>query len=299
MLEDRISIYEKYKDDRELLKKQNNPTPAQYKKEFPFLKEVDSLALANAQINLNTAYKNFFVGNAKFPNFKSKKGNKPSYTTNNQGDTIYIERVAKKKAYIKLPKLKTKVRIIMHREISKNFRIKSATITQLPSGKYEISILTEYNMKVKEKSIEKSVGLDFAMKDFFVSSDGEIANYPRYYHKMLEKLAGKQKILARRDKGSNRREKQRIKVSKIHEKIKNQRKDFLHKISRKLADYYDAVFFEDINLQDMSQALNFGRSVTDNGFGMFRGFLEYKLEEQGKTYLEIDKWFPSSKSVEK
>jgi len=183
----------------------------------------------------------------------------------------------------------------MHREISKNFRIKSATITQLPSGKYEISILTEYNMKVKEKSIEKSVGLDFAMKDFFVSSDGEIANYPRYYHKMLEKLAGEQKILARRDKGSNRREKQRIKVSKIHEKIKNQRKDFLHKISRKLADYYDAVFFEDINLQDMSQALNFGRSVTDNGFGMFRGFLEYKLEEQGKTYLEIDKWFPSSK----
>lgn len=295
LLEERTEVYEKYKHDKELLRKQKHSTPAKLKEEYPFLKEVDSLALANAQINLNRAFTNFFRGDANFPRFKSKNRDKLSYTTNNQGDTIRIERVAKKRAYIKLPKLKNKVRIIMHREIPEDYKIKSATITQLPSRKYEISILTEFEKEVKKQPIKKSVGLDFAMRDFFVSSDGKRANYPRYYRKMLEKLAKEQRILSRREKGSNRWEKQRIRVTKIHEKVKNQRKDFLHKLSRQIADRYDAVLLEDINLRDMSQALNFGKSIADNGFGMFREFLEYKLEEQGKVLQKIDKWYPSSK----
>lgn len=295
MLADRISIYDKYKSDKALLKKQKNPTPAHYKKAFPFLKDVDSLALANSQMNLGRAFSNFFKGDAKFPNFKSKRRDRASYTTNNQKGTIHIENLGNRKAFIKLPKLKTKVKVILHREIPKDHLIKSATIYQLPSGKYEVSILTEYHKTIEVVPVKETVGLDYSMADFYVSSDGEIANYPRYYRLMQDKLAKEQKILARRKVGSNRYETQRIKVAKFHEKVKNQRKDFLHKTSTKLAERYDAVFLEDINLRDMSRALRFGKSISDNGFGMFREFLAYKLEERGKVLLKIDKWFPSSK----
>lgn len=122
------------------------------------------------------------------------------------------------------------------------------------------------------------------------------ANYPRFYRQALEKLAQAQRVLSRRKKGSNRWHKQRLKVAKLHEKIANQRKDFLHKTSRQLANQYDGVVIEDLNMKGMSQALHFGKSVYDNGWGMFTTFLQYKLEEQGKQLIKIAKWFPSSKT---
>jgi len=156
MLAERKETYEKFKDDKELLKKQKFPTPAKYKSEFPFLKEVDSLALANAQMNLQTAYKNFFEGNADFPKFKNRKA-KQSYTTNLVNGNIEL-----KDGHIKLPKLKL-VRIKQHREIPADYKLKSCTISRTKSGKYYVSVLTEYEKDIQPKTIENVIGLDFAM----------------------------------------------------------------------------------------------------------------------------------------
>ena len=289
MLAERIEIHEKCKDNKEALKKQKFPTPAKYKQEYPWLKEVDSLALANAQLNLQKAYRSFFSGRSAFPKFKSRK-TKQSYTTHMVNGNIKLV-----DGYIKLPKLKW-VKLKQHREIPVHHIIKACTITKTKTGKYFIAILTEYKHQPVPKEIENVVGLDFAMHTLYVDSEGKRANYPRFYRQALEKLAQAQRVLSRRKKGSNRWHKQRLKVAKLHEKIANQRKDFLHQTSRQLANRYDAVVIEDLNMKGMSQALHFGKSVADNAWGMFTTFLQYKLEEQGKKLIKIDKWFASSKT---
>jgi putative transposase len=289
MLAERKETYEKYKVNKELLKKQKFPTPAKYKNEFPFLKEVDSLALANAQINLQNAYKNFFEGNAEFPKFKNRKS-KQSYTTNRVNGNIELQ-----DGHIKLPKLKL-VKIKQHREIPENYKLKSCTISKMKSGKYYISILTEYEKEITSSTIQHVVGLDFAMDGLYVESEqGEKANYPRFYRQSLDKLAKEQRILSRRKKGSTRWEKQRLKVANLQEKTVNQRKNFLHHKSKELVTNYDAVIIEDLDMKGMSRALHFGKSVHDNSWGMFTTFLKYKLKEQGKRLIKIDKWFPSTK----
>jgi putative transposase len=288
MLAERKETYEKFKNDKDLLKKQKFPTPAKYKGEFPFLKEVDSLALANAQINLQTAYKNFFEGHAEFPKFKNRKA-KQTYTTN-----LVNENIELKDGHIKLPKLKL-VRIKQHREIPADYKLKSCTISRTKSGKYYVSVLTEYEKDIWSKKIENVVGLDFAMAELYVSSENEKANYPRYYRVMSEKVAKAQRILSKRKKGSTRWNKQRLRVAKLHEKVANQRMNFLHHKSKELASNFDAVVIEDLNMKGMSQALYFGKSVHDNAWGMFTTFLAYKLKEQGKQLVKIDKWFPSTK----
>ncbi|MBF4500309.1 transposase [Savagea sp. SN6] len=290
MLAERKETYEKFKDDKEALKKQKFPTPAKYKGEFPFLKEVDSLALANAQIHLQNAYKNFFEGRAEFPKFKSKK-KKQSYTTNMVNSNIKLEN-----GHIKLPKIKKPIKIKQHREIPADHKIKSCTISKTKTGKYYISSLTEYEKEIKPVSIQKVVGLDFAMDGLYVESEqGKKANYPRFYRQSLDKLAKAQRILSRRKKGSARWNKQRLVVAKLHEKVANQRKNFLHHKSKELATNYDAVIIEDLDMKGMSKALRFGKSVHDNGWGMFTTFLAYKLKERGKQLIKIDKWFPSTK----
>jgi len=286
MLSDKI---EHYNNTKERL----NNTPAQYKKEFEWLKEVDSLALANAQMNLQTAYGNFFrdtkVG---FPKFKSKKRSKLSYTTNYQKGTIGLSEDNK---YVKLPKLK-QVRIKCHRQIGKDEVIKSCTISKTPTGKYYISILVEYEKETIQKKSEKVLGLDYSSPSFYHSSEDKKANYPRYYRLMEDKLAKEQRSLSRKKKDSNNYHKQRIKVAKVHEKIVNQRKDWLHKESRKLVNEYDAIIIEDLNMRGMSKSLKLGKSTLDNGFGYFKTFLEYKLANEGKQLIKINKWFPSTKT---
>ena len=197
---------------------------------------------------------------------------------------------------IKLPKLKF-VRLNQHREIPSHHIIKSCTISRSGTGKYHISILTEYEHTPIPKEIKRIVGLDFAMNGLFVESEqGEKANYPRFYRQALVKLGKEQRVLSRRIKGSARYERQRITVAKLHEQVANQRKDFLHKKSRQLANQYDCVVIEDLNMKGMAQALRFGKSVEDNGWGMFTAFLHYKLWEQGKYLVKINKWFPSTKT---
>lgn len=265
-------------------------TPAMYKKEFPWLKEVDSLALANAQMNMKKAFTNFFQKRAQFPKFKSKKHPKRSYSTNSVNNSIRIEGNK-----VKLPKLGL-VTFVNHRLIPQDHKIKSATISRTSTGKYFISILIEYQMEIIKQPSYNTVGLDFSMKELYVSSDGKKANFPRYYRAMEKKLARAQRKLSKRVKGSNNYHKQRLIVAKLHEKVANQRKDLLHKKSRELVSTYGAIAIEDLNMKGMSQALNFGKSVSDNGWGMFTTFLEYKVKLEGKQVVKIDKWYPSSKT---
>lgn len=282
MLADKI---EHYKNTGEKL----NNTPAQYKKEFEWLKEVDSLALANAQLNLQTAYNNFFRSKSVgFPKFKSKKSNHRSYTTNcTNGNIKFID------GYIVLPKL-GKVKIKQHRNIQADYKLKSVTVSQSPSGKYFVSILFEYDSVITKKEPKTFLGLDYSMHELYVDSNGNEPCYSKYYRKSEKRLKRAQQKLSKMQKGSKNRDKQRKRVAILHEKIANQRKDFLHKLSRQIANVYDCVCIESLNMQAMSQSLNFGKSVHDNGWGMFTTYLKYKLEDMGKQLVKVDKFFASS-----
>lgn len=285
MLSDKIEYYNE-------TKQRLNNTPAQYKAEFEWLKEVDSLALANAQINLQTAYRNFFRSpKTGFPKFKSKKRSKLTYTTNNQKGTVSII-----DGKIKLPKVGL-VKMKQHRLIPSDQKIKSATISKTPSGKYYVSILVEYEQTIPDIQLDKNkaLGLDYASHSFYVDSQGREADYPKFYRKAQDKLAREQRKLANMKYGSNSYHKQKIKVARIHEKVANQRLDWIHKLSTRLANEYDIVCVEDINMQNMARSLKLGKSTNDNGFGMFRNILSYKLADRGKAFVKIDKWFPSSK----
>ena len=282
MLSDKINHYEETKQ------KLNN-TPAQYKSKFPWLKEVDSLALANAQMNLQTAYNSFFR-NPKigFPKFKSKKSNRRSYTTNCVNGNISIDN-----GFLKLPKVGL-VKLKQHRLILSNYKLKSVTISQTPSGKYYASVLFEYENQIQEQELHDFLGLDFSMHGLYKDSNGNEPAYPRYYRQAEERLKREQRKLTLMQKGSKNRSKQRIKVANLHEKVANQRKDFLHKQSRQIVNAYDCVCIENLDMKAMSQSLNFGKSVADDGWGMFVTFLKYKLEETGKRLVKVNKFFASS-----
>lgn len=284
MLADKIKHYEETKQTL-------NNTPAQYKTEFVWLKEVDSLALANAQMNLQAAYSNFFKNpNTGFPKFKSKKSNRKSYTTNCVNGNISIE-----DGHIKLPKIGL-VKLKQHRIIPSDHKLKSVTVSRTPSGKYYASVLFEYDNQVPQIEPQDFLGLDFSMHELYKDSEGNEPQYPRYYRQTEKKLKKEQRKLSKMVKGSNNRAKQRIKVAKLHEKVANQRKDFLHKQSRQIANAYDCVCIEDLDMKAMSQCLNFGKSVSDNGWGMFTTYLKDKLEDMGKQLVKVDRFFASSQT---
>ena len=272
------------------------PRPAMYKKDYPWLKEVDSLALCNAQLHLETAYKNHKERkDAGYPRFKRKHDSTCSYTTNVVNGNIRLEENRKK---LRLPKVGS-VRIKVHRDIPEEGKLKSVTVVREASGKYYASLLYEIpereNQTKGDTADEKVLGIDFAMRGLAVFSDGSRADYPGYYRDAEERLAREQRKLSHCEKGSRNYVKQKKRVAVLHEKVRNQRKDFLHKLSRALADEYDVIGVEDIDMRAMSRSLHFGKSVMDNGYGMFRTMLEYKLEEQGKVLVKTDRFFPSSK----
>ena len=267
-------------------------TPARYKSEFPWLKEVDSLALCNAQLHLQTAYKNFFRDDsAGFPKFKSKKKSVKSYTTNYVNGNIVLQN-----GKLKLPKAGW-VRIRQHRKIEEGYQLKGATITQEADERYYVALLYSCEEPVNEiRKAESVIGLDFSMKELYVDSNGNHAAYPHFFSKAQKKLAREQRKLSHCEQGSNRYKKQKKKVARIHTHIAHQRKDFLHKESRKIANSYDIVCMEDLNMKEMSQDMCFGKRVHDNGWGMFTDFLAYKMERAGKKLVRIDRWYPSSKT---
>lgn len=287
MLEDKINYYQE-------TKKSLSVTPAKYKQEFEWLKEVDSYSLCNEQMNLQTAFNNFFR-NPKigFPKFKSKKTDKSSFTTSNVNNVIRVSENHR----IHLSKLGW-VNFKEHRKIPTDYRIKSATITKTPSGKYYISVLTEYEYEIPKRVLDKnkSLGLDYSSHEFYVDNQGRSPeNLHHYYRDLQGKLAFHQRKLSHMVRGSNNYMKQKIVVARIHERISNQRKDFIEKESTKLANLYDIICLEDIDLSNIAQSLNLGKSTLDNAFGMFRTRLEQKMTLQGKLVIKIDKWFPSSK----
>lgn len=282
MLSDKIRHYGETKQ------KLNN-TPAQYKAEFGWLKEVDSLALANAQMNLQTAYNNFFKNpGTGFPKFKSKKSNRKSYTTNCVNGNIVIA-----DGRLKLPKIGF-VKLKQHRPIPSGYKLKSVTVSQTPGGEYYASVLFEYENQVQGQTPQTFIGLDFSMHGLYKDSNGNEPQYPGYYRQAEKRLRRGQRKLSLMQKGSKNRGKQRTKVAKMHEKVANQRKDFLHRQSRQITNAYDCVCIENLDMKAMAQSLNFGKSVSDNGWGMFVTFLKYKLEELGKRLVKVDKFFASS-----
>ena len=279
------------------------PTPAKYKKEFPFLKEVDSLALANTQLDLKEARKKYRENPKSHgaPKLKSKRKSKMSYTTNNQKkcrkdgtirNTIYVVG-----NLVHLPKVGD-VKVKKHCEPGINWVLKAATISCTRSGKYFISLLYEFEEDIQPiaPTKEMSLGLDYSSHDFYVDSNGNVANYPRFYRQSEEKLAKEQRKLSHMQFGSHHYNKQLHKVRVLQEHIANQRKNFCHTVSTAIVKQYDAVFVEDINLRGLAGSLKLGKSTNDNGFGMFRTMLEYKLTSKGKTFAKIDKWYPSSKT---
>ena len=175
----------------------------------------------------------------------------------------------------------------------------SVTVSCETTGRYYASLLFEVpedeNQVAERTEGTRYLGIDYAMDGLAVLSDGSRADYPKYYRKAQEKLAREQRRLSHCEKGSRNYAKQKKKVAKVHEKVRNQRQDFLHKFSRQLADNYDVIGVEDIDMKAMSRSLHFGKSVMDNGYGMLRTMLEYKLAEHGGELVKVDRWFPSSK----
>ena len=279
------------------------PTPAKYKKEFPFLKEVDSGALCNTQLDLQDANDRHLESpkTVGVPRLKSKRKSKMSYTTNihsyktKDGNIVYT--LALGYEAIKLPKIGW-VKIKKHRQPDADWVLKGATVSCTRSGKYFISLLYEFEKDIQPvvPTKETSLGLDYSSHDFYVDSNGKVANYPQFYRQSEEKLAKEQRKLSRMKVGSRNYDEQLYKVQLLHEHIANQRKNFCHTVSAAIAKQYDAVFVEDINLRGLAGSLKLGKSTNDNGFGMFRAMLEYKLTSQGKTFTKIDKWYPSSKT---
>lgn len=267
------------------------------KKEYPWLQEPDKNALQYALRDLNAAYQNFFRGVKKgqhvgFPKFKSKKNDRKSYATAcPNGNDIRIVGNA-----VHLPKLGN-VKAKISREIPTNHRIINATISQSPSGKYFVSIGTEYEADVLsvELSKDNALGLDYSSPHFYVDSENNAADMPHFYRDAEKKLVREQRKLSRMTRGGNNYRKQRIKVARASEKVRNCRKDWQHKKSTELANNYDYICVEDINYQNMARGLRLAKATNDNGFGQFRDMLSYKMAERGKKLITIDKWFPSSK----
>lgn len=296
MLNDRKKAYEEVKNDSS--KKMVFPTPAKYKEEFPFLKEVDSLALANAQLNLDKAYKNFFRDKSVgFPRFKSKKNPVQSYTTNNQNGTVALL----DNKFIKLPKLKSLVRIQLHRQ--PKGMIKAATISRHSSGKYYISLLCKEEVKELPKT-NSAIGIDLGITDFAILSDSQKIDNNKFTSKMEKKLKREQRKLSRRallvkQKGINLFEarnyqKQKRKVARLHEKVMNQRTDFLNKLSTEIIKNHDIICIEDLNTKGMLRNHKLAKSISDVSWSSFVTKLQYKADWYGREIIKVDKWFPSS-----
>ena len=306
MLETRIAHYQTFWESC-------RPTPAQYKDAFPFLREVDSMALCNAQLALEKAYKRFFEDrNTGFPKYKSKHHGKKSYITNRIGNNIRLDDNARR---LKLPKLGW-LAIRQHKRIPDSWNLKSVTMEHCPSGRYTATILFERETQTPEQ-VEpvRIVGLDYASHGLYVSSDGKKAEYPGYYRKTQDKLAREQRRLSRMVEGSANWYRQKQRVGRLSEKTADQRRDWQHKKANGIAAAYDMVAVETLNLKGITAKpkpkpapdhpghfLTNGRkaksglakSTLDNAYGMFCTMLEYKLARQGKLLVRVDRWFPSS-----
>ncbi|WP_457638656.1 RNA-guided endonuclease TnpB family protein [Persephonella sp.] len=258
---------------------------------YPFLKQANSQSLQVSLQNLDTAYKNFFEGRAGFPKFKKKKSKQTIHIPQH----FEIERVSEKRGLLKIPKLKTKIPIKMHRDIEG--QIRSISITKTPDGRYYLNVLVKREIQPVDKT-GKTVGIDVGIKEFAIIYDGEstyrIEN-PKYLQKAEKKLIKLQRQLSRKQKGSKNYEKTRHKVAKQHQKIVNQRKDFLHKVSSAITKQYDAIVVESLNIKGMIQNEKLSKQIADVSWYEFIRQLEYKVKWYGRQIIKADRFYASSK----
>jgi putative transposase len=266
------------------------PELVKLKKENIWMKEVNSQSLLASLKNLDNAYTRFFREKKGFPKFKSKYNPKQSFQCP-QHCTVDFE-----KGLLNIPKVKN-IKTVFHRQFEGD--IKTVTISKVPSGKYYVSILVEdgKSLPIKPKlDRNDAIGIDMGLKDFVVTSDGDKIANPKYLRKSEERLARRQRKLSKKKKGSNNRNKQRKKVAKLHEKIANQRKDFLHKVSHQIVHKnHGTICVEDLCVKGMVKNHKLAKSISDAGWGMLYTFLKYKSEWYGKNFLDIGQFEPSSK----
>ncbi len=257
------------------------------KKEYEWLKEVDKFALTNAIYNMDCAYQKFFKEHAGYPKFKSKHDKHKSYTTNFTNGNIAADFEEGK---IKLPKLK-QVKAKFHRKFEG--QIKSATVSQVPSGKYYVSILVETEHE-ELRHTDKNTGLDLGVKDLCITSDGTRYWNPKTIRKYEKKLAKLQRQLSHKEKRSRNYYKQKKKIAICHEKIRNIRKDYLHKVSHEIISENQVIVSEGLQIKNMVKNHHLAKSIMDVSWYELTRQLGYKAEWNGRQYIKIDAFYASS-----
>ncbi|MGK7916210.1 MAG: RNA-guided endonuclease InsQ/TnpB family protein [Prochloraceae cyanobacterium] len=256
--------------------------------ETQWLGDCYSQCLQSVTLNLTKAFRNFFEKRAQYPRFKSYYGKQSCQ---------YPQNVTIIDSYLKIPQLGL-VKASIHRIFEG--KIKTVTVSKKTSGKYYASILFDTEQEIPQVTIRgKICGIDLGIKDFaIVACEDKVSKYanPRHLKKHERNLARKQQKLARKPKGSNRREKARKLVAKVHERVSNARIDFHHKLSRKIVDTHQVVVIENLNIKGMVRNHKLAKAISDVGWGTFTNFLDYKLKQKGGLLVEIDRWFPSSKT---
>jgi putative transposase len=283
-LNQRKEQYQSDKKSDNYYKQAANLTKLKKEEGTEWLKEVNSQTLQFALKSLDSAYTNFFRGNAMFPRFKSRR-NKNSFTVPQFG------RIDDGK--LNIPKFKEGIKIKMHRELKG--KIGKMSITRTPTGKYFVSIFTEQEIEQLPKT-DKALGIDLGLKDFVITSDNKKFKNNRYTKQYARELKKAQQHLSRKQKGSNGFEKQKLKVAKIHEKIANSRLDTLHKVSYKLVRDNQLIAIEDLNVKGMIKNRKLSKHIADASWGNFVNLLQYKADWYGREVVKINRWYPSSKT---
>ena len=254
--------------------------------EFSFLRDVEAVALQQSLRDLDRGFVNFFQKRTKHPRFKSKHNNRQSYRTINRSNNIRI--VGK---YIRLPKLGY-IKIKQSMEVE---HINNATIERTPSGKYFIVLNVDFEPELKQNN-GGSIGIDVGIKEFYSDSNGNVVSNPKFLEKSSKKLRREQRKLSKKKKGSNNRNKQRIRVARVHEKITNQRNDFLQKISTMLISENQVICIEDLKIKNMVRNRKLARCINSVSWGKFFNMLEYKANWYGNNIIKVPTMYPSSQT---